>query len=161
MLPVVTEFYGEAFDDYLDPREYESEATSRVYPFTQAHVDILLKKNVSRAKQEVQWLEGLSEIPFYAWDIRASLETWKEDHPPGSGYTGNEADSSREDSIYLSYAILFLPPLTGSQAMREVAGVVHHDGDDELLDDSRISSWRNVSESEEVDSEPEEDEMDE
>jgi len=26
----------------------------------------------------------------------------------GSNYTGNEADSLREDSVYLSYAILFL-----------------------------------------------------
>ncbi len=109
MLPVVTEFYGEAFDDYLDPEEYKSVTTSRVYPFTGSHVDILLGKNVVQAKKEVQWLEGLSEIPFYTWDIRASLEPWKEDHPPGSGYIGNEADSSREDSIYLSYAILFLP----------------------------------------------------
>ena len=125
MLPIVTKFWGEAFDSYLDPQEYESEATSSVYPFTQAHVDILLQKNVKQAKKEVQWLDGLSKIPFYAWDIRASLETWREDHPDGSGYTGNEADSSREDSIYLSYAILFLPS-PGSQP--EAAS---HNGDDD------------------------------
>ena len=71
-------------------------------------MDILLEKNVVQAKKEVQWLDGLSEIPFYTWDIRA-LEAWKEDYPEGAGYAGNEADSSREDSIYLSYAILFLP----------------------------------------------------
>ncbi len=105
MLPIVTKFYGEAFDD---PQE-ESVATSHVFPFTAAHVDILLKKNVVQAQKEVQWLDGLSEIPFYTWDTKASLETWKEDHPNGSGYVGNEADSQREDSIYLSYAILFLP----------------------------------------------------
>jgi len=105
MLPVVTEFYGEAF--YSEPdRSYTS---SHVYPFTRAHVDILLGKNVVQAKKEVQWLEELSDIPFYAWDIAATLEAWKEEHPDGEGYTGNEADSSREDSIYLSYAILFLP----------------------------------------------------
>ena len=46
MLPVVTKFCGEAFDDYLDPKEYQNESTSKVYPFTRAHVDIFLKKNV-------------------------------------------------------------------------------------------------------------------
>jgi len=103
MLPVVTKFHGEA-------HEVESQrvTTSHVYPFTGAHVDILLGKNVVQAKKEVQWLDELSGIPFYTWDIRASLETWKEDYPD-AGYTGNEADSQREDSIYLSYAILFLP----------------------------------------------------
>jgi len=109
MLPVVTQFEGEAFDSDMDPREYESSARSRVYPFSGSHVDILLKKNVFQAKKDVRWLEGLSDIPFYTWDIQASLETWKEDHPQGSNYIGNEADSSREDSVYLSYAILFLP----------------------------------------------------
>ena len=106
MLPVVTEFYGEAFDD---PEDDRSVTSSQVYPFTRAHVDILLEKNVIQAKKEVQWLDGLSDIPFYAWDIEASLEVWKEEHPDGAGYIGNEADSQREDSIYLSYAILFLP----------------------------------------------------
>jgi hypothetical protein len=72
-------------------------------------VDILLEKNVVQAEKEVQWLDQLSEIPFYSWNIRASSEVWKVDYPDGEGYTGNEADSSREDSIYLSYAILFLP----------------------------------------------------
>ena len=105
MLPVVTTFYGEAFDR----RRYRSVAGSCVYPFTGAHVDILLEKNVDQARKEVQWLHELSEIPFYIWDLRASSEIWREDYPDGERYIGNEADSSREDSIYLSYAILFLP----------------------------------------------------
>jgi hypothetical protein len=105
MLPVVTKFYGEAFDD--EPSE--NVTTSHVYPFTGAHVDILLKKNIDRAQKEVQWLDELSEIPFYTWDLEASSETWQQDYPEGEGYTGNESDSSREDSIYLSYSILFLP----------------------------------------------------
>ena len=77
MLPVVTKFYGEAFDDHLDPEEYESVTTSRVYPFTGAHVDILLEKNVVQEEKEVQWLKELSDIPFYTWDIQASSEVWK------------------------------------------------------------------------------------
>jgi hypothetical protein len=105
MLPVVTTFYGEVFDD----DEYESVARSRVYPFTGAHVDIFLERNVVQAEKEVEWLGGLSKIPFYTWDIRSSSKTLKEDYPDGLRYTGNEADSSREDSMYLSYAILFLP----------------------------------------------------
>ena len=108
MLPVVTKFEGEVFDED-PPEDYENTAKSLVYPFTRAHVDILLDKNVIQAKQEVQWLKGLSEIPFYSWDLKRSSETWKKDYPDGYGYIGNEATSSREDSIYLSYAILFLP----------------------------------------------------
>lgn len=108
MLPVVTKFYGEAFDC----RQSDSVATSHVYPFTKAHVNILLKKDVVWAKKEVQCLDGLSDIPFYTWDLQASSVTWTEDYPDGEGYTGNEADSSREDSVYLSYAILFLPRMS-------------------------------------------------
>ena len=106
MLPVVTSFSGEAYDN---PEDGENFSTSRVYPFTRAHVDILLKKNVEQAKKEVEWLNGVSGIPFYTWDLKKTLEVWSEDHPDGANYTGNEADSSREDSVYLSYAILFLP----------------------------------------------------
>jgi hypothetical protein len=107
MLPVVTKFYGEFF---FEPEEQSENVTEcRVYPFTGAHVDILLKKNVVQAEKEVQWLDGLSEIPFYTWDLKESSEVWQQDYPDGAGFTGNEADSSREDSIYLSYAILFLP----------------------------------------------------
>jgi hypothetical protein len=105
MLPIVTKFSGEAFDF----KRYRSDAASQVYPFTGAHVDILLEKDVIQAEKEVEWLDGFSEIPFYTWDLKGSSETWQEDYPEGEGYTGNEADSSREDSIYLSYAILFLP----------------------------------------------------
>ena len=42
-----------------------------------------------------------------SWDIKATSEAWNEDYPEGANYTGNQADSQREDSIYLSYAILF------------------------------------------------------
>ena len=106
MLPVVTKFHGEAF--FEPDQRSESFAMSRVYPFTKVHVDILLKRNVVQAKREVQWLENLLKIPFYTWDLKASSEVWQEECQDGEGYTGSEADSSREDSIYLSYAILFL-----------------------------------------------------
>jgi hypothetical protein len=99
-------FYGEAFFE----EQSESVTTSRIvtYPFTGAHVDILLKKNVVQAEKEVQWLDELSDILCYTWDLKASSEVWQEDYPEG-GYTGNAADLSRENFIYLSYAILFLP----------------------------------------------------
>ncbi len=38
--------------------------------------------------------------------LQTSLEAWREDYPD-AGYADNEWQ--REDSIYLSYAILFLP----------------------------------------------------
>ena len=109
MLPVVTKFTGEAYDDYFDPEEGESYSESRVYPFTRSHVDILLEKDVDQSKKAIMWLNKWSDIPFYSWDIDASLQVWKEDHPDGANYTGNEADSQQEDSVYLSHAILFLP----------------------------------------------------
>jgi len=101
ILPVVIKFHGEANDV-----PSECVTTSHVYPFTGAHVDILLGKNVVQAKMEVQWLDGLSDIPFYTWDIQTSLEPWREDYPD-AGYADNEWQ--QEDSIYLSYATLFLP----------------------------------------------------
>ena len=61
MLPIVTEFSGKAFDF----KHYRSDAESQVYPFTGAHVDILLEKDVIQAEEEVGWLDGLSEIPFF------------------------------------------------------------------------------------------------
>ena len=86
MLPVVTKFSGEAF--FQPEEQSESVAESHVYPFTGAHVDILLERNVVQAKKEVQWLDGLSEIAFYTWDLKASSEVWQQDYPDGAGYTG-------------------------------------------------------------------------
>lgn len=114
MLPVVTEFSGEAYDR---PEDGDSVTVSSVYPFTRAHVDIVLKNNVGQAEKEVRWLKGWSNIPFYTWDI-AILEVWKKDHPDGANFTGNDADSQREDSVYLSHAILFLPK-TPNDDMKE------------------------------------------
>ena len=49
---------------------------------------ILLEKDVIQAKEEIGWLDGLSEIPFDTWDLRASSETWQQDYPDREGYTG-------------------------------------------------------------------------
>jgi hypothetical protein len=46
-------------------------------------VDILLKKNVVQAEKEVQWLDELSDILCYTWDLKASSEVWQEDYPEG------------------------------------------------------------------------------
>jgi outer membrane receptor for ferric coprogen and ferric-rhodotorulic acid len=110
MLPVVTKFSGEAYECDRS----ETTASSRVYPFTRAHIDILQgdssrARHGGRLKTMVPWLDGLSDIPFYTWDLKASLVTWEHDMPERACYTGNEADSTREDSVYFSYAILFLP----------------------------------------------------
>jgi hypothetical protein len=107
MLPVVTKFIGEVF--CYNNKDLENVAESQVFPFTRAHVDILLGRNVARAEKEVEWLNELEEIPFYTWDTEATLEIWKEEQTDGLNHRGNEADSTREDSIYLSYAILLLP----------------------------------------------------
>ena len=96
MFPVVNVFHGSSGDSYSP-----SKSKSRVYPFTRAHLDVLLERNVVQAKKAIQWFDRLSGIPFYSWDISATSETWNEDYD-------DDSSSTEENYTYLSYAILFL-----------------------------------------------------
>jgi hypothetical protein len=107
LIPVLTRFQGEYFFD--KHRKDEIRCATHVYPFTDAHVDLILEKNTKEAKEEIKWLEGVEDVPFYGVDFKNSVLAWKEETENGEGYNGNEADSMRQDSIYLSYSLLVLP----------------------------------------------------
>ncbi|KAI0352371.1 hypothetical protein OH77DRAFT_1428670 [Trametes cingulata] len=55
------------------------------------------------------WLEGVKGVPFFSLDLRASTVAYKEEQEETCNYVGNEAQAWREDSVYLSYALVVLP----------------------------------------------------
>jgi hypothetical protein len=68
MLPVVTEFYGDTSN---------MRASLQVASIPSLGLIFLVEKNVVRAEKEVPWLEELSDILFYTWDIQPSSEVWE------------------------------------------------------------------------------------
>lgn len=55
------------------------------------------------------WLEGVEGVPFFSLNLEQSLFTYQEEVHETNAYVGNEVEMCREDSIYLSYALLVLP----------------------------------------------------
>jgi len=106
MLPVVTKFdseIGMADDDYT-----KNSIETKVYPFTQAHVEVLLGRR-SNAISEVPWLKDVEDLPFYYFHLDENAITWAETKDDGAEYTGNESRPASQDSIYLSYSLVVLP----------------------------------------------------
>ena len=105
-LPVVTKFNSErgmCEDDYT-----ENSTETKVYPFTEAHVDVLLGRRAN-ATSEVPWLNDVKDIPFYYLRLDENAITWAEKKDDGAEYTGNESRPASQDSIYLSYSLVVLP----------------------------------------------------
>lgn len=109
LLPVVVSFYAEWPD--MDKEEDEifskGEWRANVYPFTEAHIDTLLGKESEEHKKRLERFNEVRNVPFYYSNLEDCSMTWssKDD----SEYHGNEAYPGREDSIYVSYALLVLP----------------------------------------------------
>ena len=79
-----------------------------VYPFTSAHLDQVLSNGENtEAEKRAGWLKGIKDIPFYSLDFNRSATQWRriteEIHS-----SGNESDGTREDSIYISYALVVM-----------------------------------------------------
>ena len=110
-LPVVLRSYTawERFDDG------SSHCITTVYPFTEGHVNALFDhmetdyRPKNHAECGAPWLDGVHGVPFFALDLGQSLYTLEEEENETCNYTGNEAQAWREDSVYLSYALLVLP----------------------------------------------------
>ncbi|KAA1472313.1 hypothetical protein DENSPDRAFT_173650 [Dentipellis sp. KUC8613] len=121
LLPIATECGAE----WGHPHGYDNEEGdsfwARVYPFTTAHVEYAFafdsKNSEDRARAEealkspsLSWLQDMDEdVPFYYTDLKATTITWSSEEQETVNHTGNEAEAWREDSIYLSYAIVVLP----------------------------------------------------
>lgn len=104
-LPVATEFHSERGVGELDDTD---EASTEVYPFTEAHVDVLLGRR-SDAISEVPWLKDVKDLPFYYLRLEENAVTWLDNRDGGAEYTGNWSRPESRDSIYLSYSLVVLP----------------------------------------------------
>jgi hypothetical protein len=58
---------------------------------------------------DAEWIAArdVKEPPFYTLDHTTDTIRWKQERRE-ENYTGNESSGSREDSLYLSYAIVML-----------------------------------------------------
>jgi hypothetical protein len=104
-LPVVTKFHiekGVADGDETD------EASSEVYPFTEAHIEVLLGRR-SDATSEMPWLKDVKDLRFHCLGLDKNAITWEDNGDEGAEYTGNESRPASKDSIYLSYSLVVLP----------------------------------------------------
>ncbi|TFY69736.1 hypothetical protein EVG20_g3022 [Dentipellis fragilis] len=138
LLPIVTRC-GSTWRDHDGCEEEEDEEDcfwADVYPFTTAHVEYSFALNSensedkARAKKalntpSLSWLRDMNEhVPFYYTDLKATTITWSSEVKETINHTGNEAEAWREDSIYLSYAIVVLP-IKKPNASSEAAAISH------------------------------------
>jgi hypothetical protein len=108
-LPVVTKFHSErGVVEYADADADADTVSTEVYPFTEAHIEILLGRRAN-AISEVPWLKDVKDLPFYHLDVDENAITWKDNRDEGAEYTGNESRPASRDSIYLSYSLVVLP----------------------------------------------------
>ncbi|KAI0352345.1 hypothetical protein OH77DRAFT_1428646 [Trametes cingulata] len=82
-----------------------------VAPFSRGYIDALHEHACSSTHTRCgcPWLEGVEEVPFFSLDLGTSTFPYKEEEEETCKYTGNEAQACREDSVYLSYALVVLP----------------------------------------------------
>ncbi len=104
VIPVVTRLLEE---QYYDEEESLTRScfSTEVKPFTQAHMDLRLGREI---KSECTWFEWFKDVPFYSWDLRNSATRWQHREEK----IGNEANGKQRDTLYLSYAILVVPGKT-------------------------------------------------
>ena len=104
-LPVVTKF--QAVRGVAD-RDDTDEASTKVYPFTEAHIEFLLGRR-SNATSEVPWLTDVKDLRFCCLGLDKHTITWANNQDDGAEWTGNESRPASKDSIYLSYSLIVLP----------------------------------------------------
>ncbi|KAI0691468.1 hypothetical protein C8T65DRAFT_816903 [Cerioporus squamosus] len=113
-LPVVLRTHATfGSDDKYDCHEgFEMSCDTTVVPFTRGHIEKLFESERYRMLNHTDcgspWLEGVKNVPFFSLELPRALYTCSEDQEETCNYTGNEAQAWREDSVYLSYALLVL-----------------------------------------------------
>ncbi|KNZ72269.1 hypothetical protein J132_04063 [Termitomyces sp. J132] len=110
VLPVIISTVSESYyDEEYDQESHElrSSYNADIKPFLPAHIDILNKRFTPEAEQAVKFFEGVEHVPFYCSDFQQSAGLWEQEESE-IDFTGNEADGTRESSIYLSHALLVL-----------------------------------------------------
>ncbi|EIW58619.1 uncharacterized protein TRAVEDRAFT_124283, partial [Trametes versicolor FP-101664 SS1] len=164
-LPVVVSSWSVWGSENDDPyEEYAVHCSTNVYPFTNGHIDYLnsvpAEKSYGSATHTAcgcAWLEDVKDLQFYAVDLsRRTMFPFKHETNETCNHVGNEAQAWREDSVYLSYALLVLPNTTAKEGAEEVSeedGVEGLEEEDEDEEGSYVPS-------EEEDGEEEEDSED-
>jgi hypothetical protein len=131
LLPVVVEMSGLSADWF---RAKDRRTSSKVYPLTSAHVSAIIagtrehidqsgpkdeaylsrrprydRASVELVGTDAEWIAArdVQDIPFYSLDHTTDTLRWKHERHE-EDYTGNESSGIREDSLYLSYAIVIL-----------------------------------------------------
>ncbi|KAJ2999996.1 hypothetical protein NUW54_g6857 [Trametes sanguinea] len=114
-LPVAVSLYAYWGSEsrYSYEEDWEMSCLTSVYPFASSYIDLLNKEgHVLPSEHEhcgYPWLKNKPAIPFYCLDLSQSLyEAFGEGETEACNYVGNEAQACREDSVYLSYALVVL-----------------------------------------------------
>jgi hypothetical protein len=105
ILPVIIRSHSTTFfkHRYDGEKDYHR---ALVYPFTSAHLDQVLSNGENtEAEKRAGWFKGIKDIPFYSLDFDRSAAQWRRTMEEVR-YAGNESDGTREDSIYISYALV-------------------------------------------------------
>ncbi|KAI0820832.1 hypothetical protein BC628DRAFT_1523820 [Trametes gibbosa] len=124
-LPVVVTSYSLwGSSDSSDPyQDYEMSCTTSVYAFSSGHIDALTNSvvkpsrygdgQITHTECGCPWLEGLQNVPFHSADLSDStLFPYKQEVDETCNYVGNEAQAWRDDSVYLSFALVVLHSAT-------------------------------------------------
>lgn len=173
-LPVVVSSWSVWGSENDDPyEEYAVHCSTNVYPFTNGHIDYLNTVpaeesygNVTHTACGCAWLKGVKDLQFYAVDLsRRTMFPFKHEKNETCNHVGNEAQAWREDSVYLSYALLVLPKATAKGKAEEEEKVgegseydeeeseFEQGGEEDLEWDSEGSDYEVDEEEEEEDSE--------
>ncbi|RDX45125.1 hypothetical protein OH76DRAFT_1021835 [Lentinus brumalis] len=99
-------------DEYDCTKDFEMSCNTAVVPFTRGHIEKLFEVDgegmPSHTECGCPWLAGVKNVPFFSLELPRSLHPCSKEQEETCNYTGNEAQAWREDSVYLSYALLVL-----------------------------------------------------
>ncbi|EIW58615.1 uncharacterized protein TRAVEDRAFT_20565 [Trametes versicolor FP-101664 SS1] len=147
--------------------DYAICCVTRVYPFTSGHIEFLNTgvdeesgSTVDHKACGCAWLDGVTDVQFYAVDLsQRTMFPFKHEQHETCNHVGNEAQAWREDSVYLSYALVVLPKTTAKENGEEEEKVGEGSEDDEEseFEQGGEEAWDSEGSDYEVDGEEEED----
>ncbi|KAJ7288865.1 hypothetical protein C8J57DRAFT_1495128 [Mycena rebaudengoi] len=112
---------------YETQGERSISACARIFPLTHRHVRVLRDEKYERADKRViikvdlegtedEWITHLNKhTPFHTLDFENSdfedaATIWKENIVESAEHVGNESRPYQEDSVYVTHALILLPP---------------------------------------------------
>ncbi|KAH8834178.1 hypothetical protein DL96DRAFT_1456806, partial [Flagelloscypha sp. PMI_526] len=111
VIPILTQFGASWYDPEAGDRtpdedeKFSFDSNCKIFPLTKADVDLFYGRNKAESKKATAWYRNLRKVPFYLVDnLEKSSFTWKKDK--NEDFLGNDTRAEREDSLYLSYALI-------------------------------------------------------